>query len=204
MLRAPRKRPSQAIHHRHPRPLARSSPRLINPGLDPKAIAPIPKPEPLAPSNAMRTLHVASVARKPIVLVATASAQEHLKVVARTVNNVAVNLAEITPTKAVLRGVRKAVPVATSVANPAISIVQKVASQTPANNIRHVAQRTHAALRVVTCTGQTSRIVDRTLVLDVVQDVAKKAPAWLTVIAVVAALKPTAATIAALVASLAT
>ena len=198
MLRAPRKRPSQAIHHRHPRPLARSSPRLINPGLDPKAIAPIPKPEPLAPSNAMRTLHVASVARKPIVLVATASAQEHLKVVARTVNNVAVNLAEITPTKAVLRGVRKAVPVATSVANPAISIVPKVASQTPANNIRH------AALRVVTCTGQTSRIVDRTLVLDVVQDVAKKAPAWLTVIAVTAALKPTAATIAALVASLAT
>ncbi|MBL9147030.1 MAG: hypothetical protein JNM99_25325 [Verrucomicrobiaceae bacterium] len=164
----------------------------------------IPKPEPLAPINAEPIRHAASADLKPIVLVAMASAQEHLKVLARTVNNVAVNLAEITPIKAVLRGVLKAVPAATNAGNPAISIVPKVANRTLANNIRHVALRTHAALRVVTCTGQPSRIVDRSLVLDVVQEVAKKAPAWLTVIAVAAALKPTAATIAVQVASLAT
>lgn len=127
----PRNRRSPAIHRHRPRPCVQQNPRPTSHALVPKVIVRIPKPEPLAPINAEPIHHAASADLKPTVLDAKASP-----------------VVEIIPIKAVPRGVLKVAPVATSAASPAISIVPKVASPTPASNIKHAAQRTHGDLRV--------------------------------------------------------
>jgi len=144
----PRNRRSPAIHRHRPRPCVQQNPRPTSHALVPKVIARIPKPEPLAPINAEPIHHAASADLKPTVLGAKEGTQEHIKVVVPKASPVAVNLVEIIPIKAVPRGVLKVAPVATSVASPAISIVPKVASPTPASNIKHAAQRTHGDLRM--------------------------------------------------------